>query len=72
MKRLFLIVLGLSICLFLASCSVSETNERSIDESNSNQTAQYRRPHRYSPDKAVRRNPEQCQEGCPGNREGNQ
>ena len=39
MKRLFLIVLGLSICLFLASCSVSETNERSIDESNANQTA---------------------------------
>lgn len=39
MKRLLLIILGLSIGLFLASCSVSETNEQLIDNSNTSQTA---------------------------------
>ena len=38
MKRIFLIILGLSICLFLASCSVSETNEQSLDNSNKDKT----------------------------------
>ncbi len=38
MKRLLLIILGLSICLFLSSCSVSETNEQLIDNSNTSQT----------------------------------
>jgi len=38
MKRLFLIVLGLSICLFLAGYSVSDTNAQTIDDSNTDQT----------------------------------
>ncbi len=38
MKRLFLIVLGVSICLFLANYSASETNAQAIDNSNKDQT----------------------------------
>ncbi len=38
MKKLFLIVLGLSICLFLAGYSISDTNAQTIDNSNTDQT----------------------------------
>ncbi len=38
MKRLFLIILGLSICLFLASCSAGETNNKSEENLNADKT----------------------------------